>query len=135
MRTAIISPNWPLTDALVDHVNGCMEHLQARFDGRVRSIEVRLTDANGPKGGEDKVCRLRTKIDNHPSMNTESTHADLYAAIRQASRRMERALTPVLDATRTRKSRSCRLPEALGATSHLKEPTPRMAMTDELPWR
>ncbi len=103
MRIEITSPNWPLTDALVDHVNGCMEHLQTRFDGRLRSMEIRLADANGPKGGDDKVCRLQAQIDNHHSVNTESIHADLYLAIKQASRRMERSLASVLDVTRMRK--------------------------------
>lgn len=106
MRIEITSPRWSVTEALARHITTRMDHLDHRFDGRVHSVTVRLTDANGPKGGEDKVCRLQARIESHPSINTEGRNADIYAAISQAAQRMERALGAVIDGSRTRHSKS-----------------------------
>jgi putative sigma-54 modulation protein len=102
MRTEITSLHWPVTDALQGHIHACLAHLETRFGDRIKEIEIRLLDVNGPKGGEDKVCRIQARIDKHPSFHTEGRNGDLYQAINLAVRRMERALESVLDGTRTR---------------------------------
>src|SRR5690242_12170589 len=33
----------------------------ARFATRIKSVQFRLADANGPKGGIDKICLLRVR--------------------------------------------------------------------------
>ena len=106
MRTEILSPHWCVTEALAGHITTRLEHLEHRFGDRVHSIAVRLADVNGPKGGEDKVCRLQAQIENHPSINTEGRSADIYTAISQAAHRLERALGAVIDETRTRNPKS-----------------------------
>lgn len=126
MRTEIISPHWSVTESLSSHITTRMEPLEHRFGDRVRSIAVRLTDVNGPKGGEDKVCRLQARIENHPSMNTEGRHADIYTAITLAAHRMERTLGSVIDESRTRN------PKSRHAAGFLDSPTrPQGASSDE----
>lgn len=106
MRIEIISPRWSVTEAMAGHITLHMDHLKHRFGDRVQSMAVRLTDVNGPRGGEDKVCRLQARIENHPSINTEGRHADLYTAISQAAQRMERTLGSITDGSRTRNPKS-----------------------------
>lgn len=121
MRTEITSPHWPVTEGLADHISACMEHLEERSGHRVRSVAVRLSDVNGPKGGVDKVCHLQARIDNHPSLNTEGRHTDLYTAITLAAHRLERSLGSVLDETRTRNPKSRQSAKALKPPT---DPTP-----------
>jgi len=114
MQTEISSPRWPVSKALAGHIQDRVQHLESRSGDRVRSLAFHLTDVNGPKGGEDKVCHLRARIDSHPSINTEGRHTDLYIAINLASRRMERSLGEVLDESRTRNPKSRHNARSLG---------------------
>lgn len=106
MRTEIISLCWPVTEAMASHISMHLKHLEHRFGDPLRSMAVRLTDVNGPKGGDDKVCRLQARLENHPSINTEGRHTDIYTAIAQATHRMERTLGAVLDESRSRNPKS-----------------------------
>ncbi len=106
MRTEIISLRWSVTEAMASHIAIRLNQLEHRFGDHVSSMAVRLTDINGPKGGDDKVCRLQARIVNHPSINTEGRHADIYTAIAQATHRMERTLGSVLDESRARNPKS-----------------------------
>lgn len=133
MRTSITSPHWPVTEALAAHIQACIESLEQRFGDRVRSIAIRLMDVNGPKGGEDKVCRLQARIDNHPSINTEGRHAELYTAISLASHRLERSLDSVLDEGRQRNPKSRHNEESIHPSTE-SERTSQPEETDhELP--
>jgi ribosome-associated translation inhibitor RaiA len=109
MQINISSPHIPLNfDSLKEHIRATLEPLDHHFGYEIRSINVRLSDVNGPKGGQDKVCHLQARILNHPSVNSEGRHCDLSAAIRLAARRMDRALSSMLDATRNRNPKSHR---------------------------
>ena len=106
MQIDTYSPHFPVTAALKGHILACFKNLIQHYKDRIRILKVRLTDVNGPKGGDDKVCRLQVDVEHHPSFNTEGRHTDLYSAITLATLRMERSLSPVLDATRTRNPNS-----------------------------
>jgi len=133
MRTEITSPHWPVTEALAGHITTRMDHLEHRFGEQVRSMAIRLTDVNGPRGGEDKVCRLQARIENHPSIHTEGRHADLYTAITQAVHRMERTLGSVLDGSRTRNPRSRHAAGCLDRSTWSEGASTEEEMPHELP--
>lgn len=106
MQIDISSPHIPLSESLKEHVRATLAPLAVHSGDGIRIINVRLSDVNGPKGGQDKVCRLQARIINHPSVNTEGRHSELDAAIRQAARRMDRVLASVFDLTRNRNPKS-----------------------------
>jgi ribosome-associated translation inhibitor RaiA len=108
MQIEISSPHIPLFDSLKERIRNTLEPLDLHSRDGIRMINVRLSDVNGPKGGQDKVCRLQARIVNHPSVNSEGRHADLGVAIRMAARRMDRALSSVFDVTRNRNPKSHR---------------------------
>ncbi len=108
MQIDTYSPHFPVTEVLKRHIFICFMNLIQHYKDRIRILKVRLTDVNGPKGGDDKVCSLHVEVEHHPSFNTEGRHTDLYCAITLATIRMERSLSPMLDATRTRNPNSRR---------------------------
>ena len=69
--------------------------LGAKLGKFVRSVErvsVRLRDVNGPRGGIDKICRIKVVLSGLPSVVVEQQHASLQAAIDRALRRTESAV-------------------------------------------
>ena len=128
----VFSPHFPVTEALKGHIRACFEPIVLRYDDRIRVLKVRLMDVNGPRGGEDKVCRLQVQVDHHPSVNTEGRHADLYSAITMAAHRMERSLAPMLDETRTRNPNSRHVVGIVGSSIHFEKPFPKQEMDDGL---
>lgn len=107
MQINISSPHIPLDfESFKEHIRNKLEPLDHHLEYEIRIINVHLTDVNGPKGGHDKVCRLQAHILNHPSINSEGRHGDLIVAIGMAARRMDRALSSVLDVTRNRNPKS-----------------------------
>src|SRR5664279_2182551 len=58
MRLDIRSRNVALTSELRQHIDRRVGQALNRFEQRVGSVRIALTDVNGPKGGPDKVCRL-----------------------------------------------------------------------------
>ena len=65
-----------------------------RIGSHVKRVRVLLSDENGPRGGEDKRCRLQV----HSRLGlvqVQETDRDLYAAIDHAAERMRRALARI----------------------------------------
>jgi len=108
MQIDISSPHIPLYNSLKEYIRATLEPLDHHSGDGIRIVNVRLSDVNGPKGGQDKVCHLQARILNHPTVNSEGRHSDLGVAIRLAARRMDRALSFVLDVTRNRNPKSHR---------------------------
>ena len=63
-----------------------------RLANAIRAIDVTIVDTNGPKGGEDKQCRIRIR---GPSLNEiviEHVGADVLATVSIAAERAGRAV-------------------------------------------
>jgi hypothetical protein len=64
-----------------------------RFAGRVRSLTVRLSDVNGPRGGRDKHCAIAVRLAGSRRLIViEELDADVAAAIARAADRAARAV-------------------------------------------
>jgi len=66
--------------------------LRSRHEG-IKRIVVRLGDINGPRGGEDKSCRIRISMPGNKDIFVEEVKSDLYTAIFRAAERANTALT------------------------------------------
>ncbi len=91
MQIEIRSRDFTVTDAIRSYVLRRLGFALDHFQSHIRSVKLCLGDLNGPKGGEDKFCRVL--------INTSSGHAvieevdeDLYRAIGRAA---DRAATKV----------------------------------------
>jgi hypothetical protein len=55
-----------------------------KFAASIERITVRLSDANGPKGGRDQVCRIKVVISGLPSVVVEERDAAFQQALDRA---------------------------------------------------
>lgn len=92
MQINIQAQNFPLTSALRGHVKRRLGFALSTRDDHIQKIMVRLSDINGPRGGEDKRCRIQIVLPHLPDVVIEDTMADLYCAIDRASDRAGRTV-------------------------------------------
>jgi len=90
MRIDIQGQGFRLTAALLDHTERRLRFALTRTSDRIKRVVVRLGDANGPRGGEDKFCKIEVVLEDAPAVLIEDAGADLYAAIDRAAERAGR---------------------------------------------
>lgn len=101
MTIDVRSRPFELTPALGGHVERRLRFALGRFSTRVETVRVRVEDANGPRGGIDKACRLRVRLRGAAPVRVEETDADVYVAIDRAALRLARGVARELDRRRT----------------------------------
>ena len=84
--------HFSLSAALSKYVKSKIQIMLSRYESKIISINVSLFDINGPKGGEDKCCKIVIKINGATSIVVQQTAEDLYNAINTCSRRVRRAV-------------------------------------------
>ena len=62
MNVQIRTRGIPVTEGLRSHVERRADFALDRFAERVTSVTVRFADANGHRGGVDKVCRVEVAL-------------------------------------------------------------------------
>lgn len=92
MLVNIQSRHFSLSVALSKYVKSKIQIMLSRYESKIISINVSLFDINGPKGGEDKCCKIIIKINGYSSIVVQETAEDLYDAINSCSRRARRAV-------------------------------------------
>lgn len=73
-----------------------------KFGGAIERVTVRVTDANGPRGGIDQVCQVKVVVSGLPSIVVERRHARLAMAIGSALRATEQAVRRTLGRRRVK---------------------------------
>lgn len=92
MQINIQAQNFPLTSALRGHVERRLGFALSTRDNHIQRVMVRLSDINGPRGGEDKCCRIQIILPHLPDVVIEDTMENLYCAIDRASDRAGRTV-------------------------------------------
>ncbi len=92
MQVDIQSRNFTLTDGLRDYLTKRLAYGLTAGDAAIGRVMVRLSDVNGPRGGEDKRCHIEVRLRGIPDVVIEDTQTDLYVAIDRATERAGRAL-------------------------------------------
>lgn len=100
MRINILAQGFELTDGLREHTERRLRFALSWADRYVGKIDVRLFDINGPRGGNDKCCRIQIPLPGTPDVMIEDTEPDLYIAIDRAADRAERAVARRLERQR-----------------------------------
>jgi ribosome-associated translation inhibitor RaiA len=63
-----------------------------KFAASIERVTVRMTDANGPRGGVDHVCNVKVVLSGLPSVVVERQDASPHAAVDLALRAAEQAV-------------------------------------------
>lgn len=92
MRIDIHTSGFELTDGLREHTERRLQFALSWATYDVRKVVVRLSDINGPRGGEDKRCNILIPLTRSADIVIENTEDDLYVAIDRAVERAERTL-------------------------------------------
>ena len=106
MNIHIQTQGFALTDSLREHTERRLRFALGWADDRLRQISVRLSDENGPRGGEDKRCRIQLTFPSAASVVIDDTEADLYVAIDRAVDRAGRSVAHRLERQRYRQGPS-----------------------------
>jgi ribosome-associated translation inhibitor RaiA len=73
-----------------------------KFAHAIERVSVRVEDVNGPRGGVDKVCRMKVVLSGLPSVVIEEHNASLQATIDRALNRAEGAVRRAVQRRRQR---------------------------------
>ena len=94
MHVKINSRDFSVTPALKEFIESKVQFALNRYAQRIRVLELCLKDINGPRGGIDKQCIIKMKLNQFKTLVVEDTSADAYESIvactQRAKRRMER---------------------------------------------
>ena len=91
---------FPMTPPLADHTARRLRFALTHHSDRIKRVVVRLGDANGPRGGDDKFCRIQVYLMDAPVAVIDENGPDLYAVINRAADRVGRVVVKHLDRLR-----------------------------------
>jgi ribosome-associated translation inhibitor RaiA len=101
MQIDIQARQFSLTEALRNTVEAEARQYEADFADRLHSLNVRLFDVNGTKGGIDKGCLLFARIGRgQATVVASGIDSDMYRAIAAAFSRLARGTRHSLDRNR-----------------------------------
>jgi ribosome-associated translation inhibitor RaiA len=92
MRIEVRARGFRPTKALSAHVERQVSRSLSRLRSRPAAVVAYLSDLNGPRGGSDKLCRLRGHVARGGEVVATASGEDMYRAIGTAAVRLRRAL-------------------------------------------
>jgi putative sigma-54 modulation protein len=117
MQIDIEARSFTLTKALKSYIEKKLKSTLSSYGKHplFKRAVIRLSNVNGPRGGEDKLCHIQLMLAGAPDIIIKNTEQDIYAAIDIASRRAGNAVVRRLERQRRRIRNHAQLlgPEAL----------------------
>ncbi|KFB69908.1 HPF/RaiA family ribosome-associated protein [Candidatus Accumulibacter vicinus] len=92
MQIFIQARGFDLSAGLREHVERRIHFALDWANQHVRKVSIRLSDLNGPRGGEDKCCSIQVAVLGAADVLIEDIEPDLYVAIDRATDRAGRTL-------------------------------------------
>ncbi|MFH1278575.1 MAG: HPF/RaiA family ribosome-associated protein [Candidatus Eisenbacteria bacterium] len=103
MHLQVNGLNITLTDNLLDHVDKRFRFALDRLEPMVGRISVRLADANGPRGGFDKECKVLVTMRNGDTLVLHEKGEEMMNVIDRASDKTKRLINKKIDKKRTKR--------------------------------
>ena len=100
MKIDIQAHDFTMTHALYEHITRRLGFALSNRDENIQRVMVRLTDINGPRGGEDKCCQIQVVLPHLADVIIQDTEVDIYTAINRAADRAGRTIGRRLDRQR-----------------------------------
>ena len=92
MQITIQARSFSLTNALSKHIQQRLRFALTSCSSHIQRVVVRLSDINGPRGGQDKRCHIQVALKGMPDVVIEDTESNLYSAIGRAAGRAGRTV-------------------------------------------
>lgn len=92
MKIDIQARGFSLTDSITSHVRHQIRAALGRRAKDVQRVTVRLSDVNGPRGGQDKCCQVQVELANAPYVVIRDIRTNLYSAVSLAAERCKRVV-------------------------------------------
>lgn len=101
LNVTIRTRHFELSPALRDQLHRRLTFALGRLAASIRAVEVTIVDTNGPRGGADKLLRIRVRGASLPSIVIEQVGTDILSTVSLAAERAERAVVRSLARRRT----------------------------------
>eukprot|EP01025_Chloroclados_australasicus_P055295 TRINITY_DN6658_c1_g1_i4.p1 TRINITY_DN6658_c1_g1~~TRINITY_DN6658_c1_g1_i4.p1 ORF type:complete len:280 (+),score=14.21 TRINITY_DN6658_c1_g1_i4:36-875(+) len=110
MQVKIQTRGFNLSPALNDYTDTKVRLTLGLYREKIKRVDVFLSDVNGPKGGEDMMCKIVIKANGCHSIIVQDIAEDMYDAINICAHRIKRAVGRRFDrATQRRKAHTSAL--------------------------
>lgn len=100
MEIQITCRNVSLTEVQMEYAEHRLRLALGRFESRIRSARVTLTDVDGPEDGNDILCRLKVILKEKGDVIVGDTDVSVEAAVANVADRGARSLARLLDRQR-----------------------------------
>ncbi|MBL0220319.1 MAG: HPF/RaiA family ribosome-associated protein [Myxococcales bacterium] len=101
MKLTIRARHLDLTPELRDQLQRRLDFALGRFSTAIRTVDVAIVDINGPKGGDDKQCRIHVRGPALGEIVIEHVGSAVLATVSVAAERAGRAVTRSVARRRT----------------------------------
>ena len=109
MKLEVTTKRIQISPRLRRHIDRKLRFALGRFVGRVGQVRISLEDVNGPRGGEDIVCRIRANLVPAGSLAIRETRCDPYEAVARAADRAGHRMSRYVKQLHTRRLGRARL--------------------------
>ena len=92
MNITTRTQGFEMTRAIDTFVREQLGDALERLQEDIIAVDVYMKDINGPKGGIDKMVLFRVRMRSRQLIATETSHSNLYAAIKNGVRRTKRVI-------------------------------------------
>ena len=106
MKLELHAKGITMTDNLREFIERKLHYALGRFQDRVHSVKVYLTDINGPRGGEDIQCNIQASLGRAGHITIKETREDPFSAVARASERANQRLASRLQRFRDKRRRA-----------------------------
>jgi len=92
MKLTVRARHVVLSEEISTELRHRLQQVFSRLLPAIQTVDVTITDINGPKGGADKQCRVRVRGPSLPAVVVKQTGVDVIATVAAAARRAEQVV-------------------------------------------
>lgn len=100
MEIQILGRNLHLNPSQLELIERRIQYAVNRFSSQVRTVQVTLSDVNGPKGGSDILCRFKVLLRKKGEILVGDTDTSIESAVANVADRAARSLARLLERQR-----------------------------------
>jgi ribosome-associated translation inhibitor RaiA len=93
MKIQLRSKQLEMNAKVLAHIERRLQFGLGRLSQRIHRVAVHIGDLNGPRGGEDKTCRIEVRLLPTGSVFADAKDVDLDAAVDRAADRVARSVS------------------------------------------